>query len=186
MDAIVINNLFSSTVATSYGPVVTLGKINLFISTGVGMVLFPKVTQRHALGLDPRPVLLLALAAALLPGIVLTTIYFFFSRAIVQLIFTTAYPDPGLALGMAGLATTLYAGVNIWLNYALSAAKRPYIFTLVLIVTLQAVAIGLFHDTLLVMTGVMAAMGLLGNLTGVVVSSMGDVKQFLNDSTTQQ
>jgi O-antigen/teichoic acid export membrane protein len=175
MDAIVVNNLFSSTVAASYGPVVTLGKINLFISTGVGMVLFPKVTQRRALGLDPRPVLLMALAAALLPGLLLTTIYFFFSGPIVHIIFTTAYSDPGLALGMAGLATTLYAGVNIWLNYALSAAKRPYIFALALIVTLQAVGIGLFHGTLVAMTAVMAVMGFIGNLTGIVVSTVGDV-----------
>jgi hypothetical protein len=171
----VVNNLFSSTAAGSYGPVVTLGKINLFISTGVGMVLFPKVAQRRALGLNPRPVLLLALAAALLPGMLLTTIYFFFSQPIVQLVFTAAYPDPGLALGMAGLATTLYAGVNIWLNYALSAAKRPYISALVLVVILQAVGIGLFHGTLLAMTAVMAAMGFMGNLIGVV---------FLNDSTS--
>lgn len=175
MDAIVVNNLFSATVAASYGPVVTLGKINLFISTGVGMVLFPKVTQRRALGLDPRPVLLMALAAALLPGILLTTIYFFFSGPIVHIIFTTAYTDPGLALGIAGLATTFYAGVNIWLNYALSAAKRPYIFALALIVTLQAIGIGLFHDTLVAMTAVMAVMGFIGNLIGIVVSSVGDV-----------
>lgn len=79
MDAIVVNNLFPSAVAGSYGPVVTLGKINLFISTGVGMVLFPKVAQRRALGQNPRSVLLMALAAALLPGILLTSLYFFFS-----------------------------------------------------------------------------------------------------------
>lgn len=170
MDAIVVNNLFSSEVAGSYGPVVTLGKINLFISTGVGMVLFPKVAQRRALGLDPRPVLLMALAAALLPGILLTAFYFLFSKPIVQFVFTDAYPDPGLALGMAGLATTLYAGVNIWLNYALSAGKRPYIFVLVFIVVLQAVGISLFHDTLVTMTTIMAVIGLAGNLTGMIGS----------------
>jgi O-antigen/teichoic acid export membrane protein len=170
MDAIIVNNLFSPEVAGSYGPVVTLGKINLFISTGVGMVLFPKVAQRRALGLDPRPVLLMALAAALLPGILLTASYFLFSKAIVQFVFTDAFPDPGLALGMAGLATTLYAGVNIWLNYALSAGKRPYIFALGLIVVLQAVGISLFHDTLVTMTTIMAAMGFFGNLTGIIGS----------------
>jgi O-antigen/teichoic acid export membrane protein len=174
MDAIVVNNLFPSAVAGSYGPVVTLGKINLFISTGVGMVLFPKVAQRRALGQNPRSVLLMALAAALLPGILLTSLYFFFSRPIVQFIFTAAYPDPGLALGMAGLATTFYAGVNIWLNYALSAAKRPYIFTLVVVVIFQAVGIGVFHDSLLAMTAVMVVMGLAGNLAGIIVSSIGD------------
>lgn len=176
MDAIVVNNLFPQPVAGSYGPVVTLGKINLFISTGVGMVLFPKVTQRRALGLDPRPVLLMALAAALLPGMMLTAIYFFFSQPIVQFVFTDAYSDPGLALGMAGLATTLYAGVNIWLNYALSAGKRPYIFTLAIIVILQAVGIALFHDTLLAMTAVMAVMGLAGNLTGMIGSFVDQMK----------
>ncbi|MCP4426485.1 MAG: hypothetical protein GY803_18485 [Chloroflexi bacterium] len=170
MDAMAVKRLLSQDIASSYGPVVTLGKINLFVSLGIGMVLFPKVTQRRALGLNPRPVLLLALAAALLPGLGLTAVYFLFSGPIVQLIFTSAYPDPGLALGMAGLATTLYAGVNIWLNYALSAEKRPYIFAIVLTVLFQAAGIALFHDSLVAVTAVMAVSGFLGNLAGVAVS----------------
>ena len=63
VDAIAVKRFFSDTVAGDYGTVVTLGKINLFATLGIGLVLFPKATQRQAAGQDPRPVLALALAA---------------------------------------------------------------------------------------------------------------------------
>lgn len=75
LDAIVVKRLFSPEVAGSYGPVVTLGKMNLFIPLAMGQVLFPKVTQRQATGRDARPILLAALAATMLPGLLLTAVY---------------------------------------------------------------------------------------------------------------
>src|SRR5690606_37825574 len=134
-DPIIVRRFFGDSAAEAYAPVVTLGKMNLFIPVGIGMVLFPKATQRQAAGRDPRPVLLLALAVTLLPGLLLTALYWAFPGRIVATVFGDAYADPGLLLAMVGLATTLYAGVNIWLNYALSLEHRQFIYILAAIVT---------------------------------------------------
>ncbi len=166
VDPIVVRRFFGDVAAEAYAPVVTLGKMNLFIPLGIGLVLFPKATQRHAAGRDSRPVLLLALAVTLLPGLLLTALYWAFPGEIVRAVFGDAYADPGALLGMVGLATTLYAGVNIWLNYALSLERRTYVFLLAALVGAQLVAMLAFHARLEQIATIMIVTGAAANLMG--------------------
>ncbi len=168
-DAIVVRRFFADAAAEAYAPVVTLGKMNLFIPLGIGLVLFPKATQRRAAGRDPRPVLLLALAATLLPGLLLTALYALWPGGLVALVFGPAYADPGRLLALVGLATTLYAAVNIWLNYALSLERRAYVVALVAIVAAQLLAMLLFHARLESIALAMVAAGLLANGAGAAL-----------------
>ncbi len=173
IDPIVVRRFFGDAAAGAYAPVVTLGKMNLFVPLGIGLVLFPKATQRRAAGRDPRPVLLLSLAATLLPGLALTALYWLWPGVIVRLVFGPAYADPGPLLAMVGLATTLYAGVNVWLLYALSLERRAFVLALVLVVTGQIVALWLFHARLETVTAIMIAAGALGNVAGALLTLPG-------------
>ena len=168
VDAVMVKRFFTEEVAGNYSPIITLGKMNLFVPLGIGLVLFPKATQRQASGRDARPVLLLALAATLLPGLLLTLLYFLAPGPIVQTIFTDAYANPGIVLGLVGLATTLFAGVNIWLNYALAQAQRSFVYALAVIVLCQIAAIILFHDNFHQIAAVLVAAGLAGNAAGIL------------------
>jgi O-antigen/teichoic acid export membrane protein len=168
-DAIVVRRIFGDAAAEAYAPVVTLGKMNLFIPLGIGLVLFPKATQRRAAGRDPRPVLLLALAATLLPGLLLTALYALWPGEIVALVFGPAYSDPGRLLALVGLATTLYAAVNIWLNYALSLERRAYVLVLAAIVVGQVAAMLLFHGRLESVAWAMVGAAVAANVVGVVL-----------------
>lgn len=165
-DAILVNRLFAAEVAAQYTPANILARLNLFVPVAIGMVLFPKATQRHALGQDARPYLLLALAATFLPGLLLTLLYFLFPGAIVELVFRGQYPDPGRLPGWLGLATTLFAAVNIWLNYALAVRIRPYIIFLAFIAVLQILAILFVADSLLAISFIMVFVGLFANVAG--------------------
>lgn len=169
-DPIIVRRLFGDAAAEAYAPVVTLGKINLFIPLGIGLVLFPKATQRHSAGLDPRPTLMLALMATLVPGLLLTGLYWLFPGLIVNTVFGAAYADPGLLLAMIGLATTLYAGVNIWLNYTLSLERPAYIVALAIIVALQIAAMLLFHDRLETIATTMIIAGAAANIAGAALT----------------
>ena len=170
LDALVVKRVFSPEIAGNYGPVVTLGKMNLFIPLAMGLVLFPKVTQRQATGRDPRPILLLALTATMLPGLLLTGLFFAFPGPLVDKVFGGAYENPGLVLGIVGLATTLFAGMSIWLNYALSAERPVYIVSLGVTLALQIAGLAIFHETLLQISLVILAVGFLGNLAGALTT----------------
>ena len=166
IDPIIVSRFFGEAAAEAYAPVVTLGKMNLFIPLGIGFVLFPKATQRQASGRDPRPVLLLALAATLLPGLFLTFLYWAFPAGIVLAVFGEAYADPGILLALVGLATTLYAGVSIWINYALSLERRAYIQAVAVIVVVEILAMLAFHGRLESIALIMIATGVTGNVAG--------------------
>ena len=170
LDALFVKIFYSPEAAGDYGPVVTLARISLFLPWAIGLVLLPKVAQRKATGRDARPILVLALAAVLAPGLAITTLYFLFPGALVGLIFTKAYADPGVILGLSNLAATFYGGINIWLNYAISLKRYSYISILVAILVLQGASMYLVgRDSLVHMTLAMALAGLLGNLAGLVV-----------------
>jgi len=181
MDALFVKHFFSPMIAGEYGPVVTLAKMSLFIPLAMGIVLLPKATRRRASGRDPRPILLLALLATLLPGFALTAVYFLYPGSLVRVIFTSAYNSPGIVLGLANLAATLYAGLNIWLNYALSLKRLSFIYVLVGVLVWQGMGMFFFgRDSLVHMCLVMVSAGLAGNLVGFattwssIVASEGD------------
>lgn len=170
IDAIAVKRFFSESIAGDYGTVVTLGKINLFATLGIGLVLFPKATQRRAQGRDPRPVLGLSLAATVGVGLVLTIIYFLASDALVTFVFTSTYSDPGNVLGMVGIATTLYAAISIWLNYALSIQRPSFVIGLAVLVLLVVVAMFLFHPSTTAIAAIMIAAGIAGNILGAITT----------------
>jgi len=171
LDALFVKHFYSPEAAGNYGPVVTVAKVCLFLPWAVGIVLFPKVTRRQAAGKDPRPILLLSLAAALLPGLGITAVYFLSHQVLVKFIFTGAYTDPGIILGLASLAATLHAGLFIWLNYSLSLERRSFVYALVGILAWQGLGMYLFGQTNLVhMTLVMVSAGVAGNLAGFATS----------------
>ena len=170
LDAIAVKRFFSEAVAGDYGTVVTMGKINLFATLGIGMVLFPKATQRQAQGKDSRPVLALALAATIGVGLALTALYFLASDPLIQIIFTGSYNDPGILLGLVGFATTLYAAISIWLNYALSLQRQSFIVGLAILVLLAIAAMFIYHPSTTAIAAIMICAGMVGNILGAVTT----------------
>ena len=113
--------------------------------------------------------MLLALAATLLPGLGLTAVYFLLPALIVDFVFQGQYANPGSLLGWVGLATTLFAGINIWLNYALALERRPYVLVLAGIAIGQTAAIMVWVNGLGDVAFVMVFAGLIGNLMGALL-----------------
>jgi O-antigen/teichoic acid export membrane protein len=171
LDALFVKRFFNPEIAGNYGPVVTLAKINLFLPLAMTMVLFPKATQRQAVGRDARPIVLLALTGTLVPGFFLSALYFCFPGVLVKAIFTGAYTNPGLVLGLVNLAASLHAGLNIWLNYALSLERPGLVYAVVAVLCWQGFGMFLFgRESLLHMALIMVSAGLLANIAGFAMT----------------
>lgn len=166
-DALFVRHQFGPDVAADYAPVVTLAKLSLFLPWAIGLVLFPKVAQRRAAGVDARPILLLSLLAAVAPGVLASALFFVAPGFVVRTVFAGAYADPGAVLGIASLAATTYAGLHIWLNYALSLERNAYVYALVGVTACQGAGMFLFgRESVFGMTVVMLAAGIAGNVAG--------------------
>ena len=171
LDALFVKHFFCPRIAGNYAPVVTLAKISLFVPLALGIILFPKATQRRATGRGARAILFLALMGALAPGLVLTVFYFLFPGWLVSMIFTDAYANPGIVLGLASLAASLYAGLNIWLNYSLAQEQPAFIYALVGVLLWQGVGMFVFgRESLVHMTLVLVSAGVVGNLAGFITN----------------
>jgi hypothetical protein len=171
LDALFVKHYFSPIVAGNYGPVTALAKISLFLPWALGFIILPKVKQRQAAGQGTRSVLLLGMAAALVPGLLLTGLYFLFSGTLVNVIFGGAYANPGVVLPLANLAATLYAGVYIWLNYALSLDRPAFVYGAMLVVVCQAVGMFLFgRQNLVHLTLAMIFAALIGHVVGFMTT----------------
>lgn len=171
IDALFVKRFFSPAVAGNYGPVVTLTKAVLFIPLAIGMVVLPKSSSLQSQGKDSRPILVVALLAALLPSFALTALYAISPAAVVKSIFAAAYADPGIVLPFASLAATMYAGLYIWLNYALSVERPAFVYALVGVVVTQALGMRFFGRSSLVnMTLVMVVAGVFGNVMGFLTT----------------
>jgi O-antigen/teichoic acid export membrane protein len=171
LDALFVKRFFSPAIAGNYGPVVTLSKVCLFLPLAMGIIVLPKAKLRQATGRDARPVLLMALAGVLVPGVILAMICFLYPGALVRTVFGAAYANPSIILGLACLAAGLYAGLNIWLNYALSLERPAFIYALLGVLLLQGLCMFLFgRSDLVYMTFVMVMGGLLGNLAGFITT----------------
>lgn len=171
LDALFVKRFFPPDVAGDYGTVVTFEKVSLFLPSAVGLIMFPKVAHRAAAGRDARPLLLAALGAALAPGLAVTAVYATWPGPLVRTVFRPEYSDPGLVLGLVSLAATLYAGVHIWLNYALSTGRRAFIVALAAVLAGQGA--GMFvlgRESLTGMALAMVAGGVAGNLAGYLTT----------------
>lgn len=88
-----------------------------------------------------------------------------------RIIFTAAYPNPGIVLPLASLAASLYAGLNIWLNYALSLERPAFIYALVGVLVWQGLGMFMFgQESLIHMTLVMVSAGVMGNIAGFITT----------------
>jgi len=169
LDAPFVKHYYNPLVAGDYGPVTTLAKVSLFLPWALGLLILPKVKQRQAVGQDPRPVLLLALAAALIPGLLLTGVYSLFPGAPIRIIFGGAYSNPGNLLALVNLAATLYAGIYIWLNYALALNRPAFVYASIAVVIWQALTMFIAgRQSLVQMAFAMIFAALLGHLAGIL------------------
>jgi O-antigen/teichoic acid export membrane protein len=177
LDALFVKHYFAPGVAGNYGTVVTFEKVALFLPLAVGLILFPKVAQRVAARRDTRPLLLVALGAALAPGLGVTCVYFLWPGLLVRTVFSHQYSDPGVVLGLASLAATLYAGIHIWLNYALSTGRRVFVVAMGAVMVGQAAGMFAFgRESLVGMAWVMVAGGIVGNIAGYLTTWTSPVR----------
>ena len=134
------------------------------------MVLFPKAIERQRAGKDARPLLLLTIGLVMASSAVVTLLYFALPEWIMQTVFGVDFSLPFQLLGLIGIATSLFAAINIWLQYALSLKRRNYVLVLCLIVVAQFVALLIWNDSVMQIATALVGAGVAGNLAGLIFS----------------
>jgi len=156
IDVLLVKHFFSPVEAGYYSVASIMGKVIYFFPAAVAMVMFPKASRRHALNQESSHLLRLSLLVAALPCGLLTVAYFLFPSPIVSTLFGSQYLAVAPVLGMLGVAMSVYALLNIWLNYHLSIRQVSFVYLLLFGVVFQGILIVLFHSSLLQVASVLA------------------------------
>jgi glycosyltransferase involved in cell wall biosynthesis/O-antigen/teichoic acid export membrane protein len=130
MDVIVAKHQLSSEAAGSYAAAAVAAKSVVWVAIGIGLHLLPEATRRSAAGLDPRPVLLRALA--ILVAIAAPALLIF--AAAPDLLLRLAFgPDLTLAAGaliFLGAAMTLLAVAYLTVQYMVALGETRFLWVL--------------------------------------------------------
>jgi O-antigen/teichoic acid export membrane protein len=130
MDVIVAKHQLADDAAGSYAAAAVAAKSVVRVAIGIGLHLLPEATRRSAAGLDPRPVLLRALA--ILVAIAAPALLIF--AAAPKLLLRLAFgPDLTLAAGaliFLGAAMTLLAVAYLTVQYMVALGETRFVWVL--------------------------------------------------------
>lgn len=167
IDVMLVTHFFSAGKAGLYNATATLGKVIIFLPMAVSLVLLPKATENHTLGLSSKNMLRKSLLIALFLSGVLVLAYWVFPDLIVKVFFGEAYIEAGNLIGWYGLAMLLFSLNFVLVHYSLAIRNLRLMLLADFITLAQVVAIALMHQSL---TQIILIL-LFGNLVILLFSS---------------
>ena len=148
-DVLLVKHFFSNVDAGHYAALALLGKVILFGSISVPMVMFPKVSESYAKNQDPKHLLYKSSLFVLIFGSVVTLFYFLFSDFAIRILFGERYLDIANLLGWFGIVMTIFSLIYVISFYKISIKKTKFLYLLGSFNILEIILIYLFHDSLL-------------------------------------
>lgn len=165
IDLILVKHYFSSFDAGIYSSVTVLGKIVLFISGAVGVMMFPIIAEKHVKKEDGKGVLKKSLLyTGILSGSV-ALIYIIFPGIIVRM-FGVKYGSAAGLVGLYGIGMFLFSLITIIVNYHLAMRNMRYVVIFAGFMFVEIVMMILFHPTILDIVKILV----IGNMLLMVVS----------------
>ena len=163
-DALIVKHHFDPAVAGYYSTCALIGKAFLFPPAAFAAALFPKVSELHAAGKDPFPLLnksLLISTAALIAGAVFCTAV---PRLILDVLLhgkeiTYPYADLVTLMRVFGWMVIPYGLLNLIVYFNLAMHRNAFLYMLVGGGVLLIALLTMFHDTLLKVITIFGGVG---------------------------
>ena len=148
VDVMLVTHFFGGTDAGIYNAVATIGKVVFFLPMAVTMILLPRATEKHILGIDARPILLRSLGISLILSGIVVVICWAFPENIVRLFFGEEYLAATSLIGLYAAAMLLFSINVVLIHYSL-AIRNFWLMILADVVTLaEVVGICFLHESL--------------------------------------
>jgi len=139
MDVIVAKHQLSSDAAGSYAAAAVAAKSVVWVAIGIGLHLLPEATRRSAAGLDPRPVLMRALAILVAIAAPALLIFAVAPELLLRLAFGPDLTLAADALIYLGAAMTLLAVAYLTVQYMVALGETRFLWVLAVIACAEPV-----------------------------------------------
>ncbi len=166
VDIILVKHFFNAFDAGIYAAVSILGKIIYFAPASLVSVMFPLVSSRQARGEKYHGVFWLTFVLVAACSALLSSIYFFFPKLMINILFGVKYLSGASILYWFAIFISLYALCNTLLNFYLSLGKTRASLLVFVGAFLQIILIFVWHADLLavVIDSIIASSILLASL----------------------
>ncbi len=149
MDVVLAKRYLTPFDAGFYGGLSVIGRVVMFGTSPLTLVMFPIISERVAQGRGYKKVLFFSTGLVALGGLFLSTIYFIFPLKVINVFFGSRFYSAAPFLGYFGVLLTLYSLCNLLTQFHLSINhKKVWIFTIVAALA-QFVGIMVYHNSIL-------------------------------------
>ena len=160
VDIIMVKHFLDPSQAGNYAAASIMAKIIFYLPGAIGIVMFPKTSELHALGEESMPVLKKSLLyAAILCGGTLV-LYLIIPTFLVTVLFGKQYSSIIPLMGIFGAAMFFFSLANILFLYQLSIHRLRFLWILIIGTFLEIALIVLFHTSLLQVIVILLIVGL--------------------------
>ncbi len=173
IDLILVKHFFNSADAGIYAGVVTIGKIILFGTGIIGVVMFPIISDLYENGVDYRKKFIFFLFIQILMVSVGVIIFVLYPSFIAYYMFGKAYLPAVAYLAKFSIFAGLFSIVNFIYQFLLAVEKTRSYIILFLGALLQILLINFFHDSLDQIININVAV-----MLGILVSSLIYLRKF--------
>ncbi|HSW88339.1 MAG TPA: oligosaccharide flippase family protein [Candidatus Saccharimonadales bacterium] len=149
-DIILIKHFFSPDAAGIYAGLSLVGRVIFFLTSPIGMVMFPLISQKYAKKENYNNTFLLSLIIVLIPSLAITIFYFLFPAYSINIfIKKKEYLQAANLLGFFGIFITVYSLLGVFTSFFLSIKKTKIWIPISLAALAQLILIWLYHQTFL-------------------------------------
>lgn len=144
-DVVLVKALFPAHEAGLYASASTAGKMILYLTAPLLLVMLPESVRRHALSAEGRSVVIRAALYTMLIGGTGAALYLIAPAAVIRVFFGSQYLEAAPLLGLLGLGMLAYELALVGVYYCLGAGERGvlgWIATLALLFPLLVVVVG--------------------------------------------
>lgn len=147
-DVILTKHFFNAVDAGLYGAIALIGRVVFFGTWTIVTLLFPKVIQREKQGLPHFSLFWLSFGLTAGFGCAVVAACLIMPEFIITVLFGKAFLSVAPLLWKYAVATTLFAGANVFAYYYMSLSKYIPVVLSVIAGILQVVIIFFYHDSL--------------------------------------
>jgi O-antigen/teichoic acid export membrane protein len=147
-DIILVKHFFSSYETGYYSAAAQIGRIVLFFPGAVGLVIFPRFSEKFAKKERNQGTLIKSLAIVFIISIFFLIFYFLWPELIVRLIYGSVYLDAAGLIFKYGIFMAFVSLIYIQVYYFISIEKYWYLIYFFLIIIEQIILIWIFNDSM--------------------------------------
>jgi O-antigen/teichoic acid export membrane protein len=148
VDTVLARHYLDARDAGLYAALATIGRTALFVTSGVAVVMFPKVVVLHERRERHGHVVVHAMVGALALAAALEAVFWIFPSMVARLVFGQAFAGVAGTLPLYGLAMVFLAAAQVLVAYLLAVGNRMVVLFIFLACGLEAALIIVRHGSI--------------------------------------